>query len=462
MLSAIILAAGKGTRMKSELPKVLHPVAGKAMVAHVIDAARGAGAAQIVVVYGHGGELLPERLGADGTDLTFARQEVLNGTAKAVEAALPALRGECRDVLILCGDTPLVDQELLREFFEQHRQQGSVVSILSSQIDQPGSYGRIVRDGQGRVIAIVEARDATVGQRAINEVNSGIYAVQRSFLAEALPAVGSDNAQGEYYLPDIVSIAVARGLPVEALVTGDFTKTLGVNSRAELAQAGQLLYERTCRRLMDEGVSILDPRSTYIETDVQVGVDTVIYPNVYLEKGTRVGRNCLIRQGCTLIASSLGDGCTLKDGCYLEEASVGAHSSLGPYAHLRPQSVLAEEVKIGNFVEIKKATVGARSKASHLTYIGDATVGCDVNIGCGTITCNYDGFDKHVTVLEDGVFVGSDTQLVAPVRVGRNAMVAAGTTVTRDVPAESLVISRNEQKVVEGWATRFRRQKQKK
>lgn len=462
MLAAIVLAAGKGTRMKSQLPKVLHPVAGQPMVSCVLQAARRAGVQQAVVVYGHGGELVPQSLQATFSDLSFARQEELNGTAKAVEAALPALSADCREVLVLCGDTPLLDGQTLQDFIDVHRCSAHQVSILSAVIDEPASYGRILRDPEGQVTGIVEAKDATAQQLAIKEVNSGIYLVQRDFLQWALPRIGCDNAQGEYYLPDIVGLAVEHDKGVGAVACADYTTTMGVNSRQELAVASQVLFRRKCHELMAQGVTIIDPERTCIEYNVQVGTDTTIYPNVYLERGTEVGHNCLIRQGCTLIASRLGDNCILKDGSYLEEASVGNSVSVGPYAHLRPGSQLDEHVKIGNFVEIKKSTIGAHSKVSHLTYIGDAQVGRDVNIGCGTITCNYDGFNKYRTVLEDGVFVGSDTQLVAPVRVGQGAMVGAGTTVTEDVPADSLVLSRVRQKVIGGWAARFRHQQNEK
>lgn len=429
------------------------------MLFHVIQAAQSAGSEKTVVVYGHGGELVPQKTAQAFGGISFALQETLNGTAKAVEAAKEAIGDYSGDILILCGDTPLVDAALLNQFLLSHQSAQAHLSVLSATLNDGGNYGRIVRDWNGKFRSIVEARDASPEEKQIREINSGIYLVKRDVLFQTLSEVRCTNAQQEYYLTDIVAHALFHGYTCQAIDGKSFEKTLGINSRAELAHATHILYRRKAQELMENGVTFIDPTSTYIETTVQVGRDSVLYPNVYLEKGTTLGERATVRQGCTLINCRIGNDVMLKDGCFMEGAVLGDHVAVGPYAHLRPDSVLEDHVKIGNFVEIKKSHIGEGSKASHLSYIGDATLGRDVNIGCGTITCNYDGFGKHRTVLEDGVFVGSDTQLVAPVTVGKGTIVAAGTTVTRDVPEESLVISRVEQKVLKGWAARFREKK---
>lgn len=461
MTASLILAAGKGTRMKSDVPKVLHPVAGRPMISWVLDAAARAGSDDRILVYGHGADQVIDYLGESHPDVRTALQQRLDGTASAVMAARALLESRQGDVLILCGDTPLLDADLLRSFMDAHCQSQATLSVLSAHLDDPAAYGRVLRDERGRFCGIVEARDASAEQLAIGEINAGVYLVDCQFLLQALDQVDNRNAQGEYYLTDIVPMALERGLGVQALDMADADSILGVNSRADLARVSRVAYQRTARRLMDAGVSFIDPQNVYIEADVQVGADSLIYPGVCLEGSTRIGRNCLIRSNCTVVDSELGDDCELRDGSFVQGARLENRVSVGPWAHLRRGTLLEDDVKIGNFVETKKARVGKGSKASHLSYLGDAELGTGVNIGCGTITCNYDGFGKHRTIIEDDVFVGSDTQLVAPVRLGAGTMVAAGTTVTRDVPANALVISRVEQKTVDNWAQRFRQRKRK-
>ena len=455
-LVAVILAAGEGKRMKSALPKVLHPVAGRPMVEHVVLAARQAGASRIVVVVGHGGEaveqVLRERL--DTTDLRFAVQQQRRGTADAVSAAAGHLRGARGEVLILCGDVPSLPGRALGNLVRRHRRRRAALTVLTAALDDPTGYGRIVRNAEGAIEAIVEHRDASEQQRAIREINTGTYCANWPALRRALGRIRPDNAQGEYYLTDAVREVLAEGQRVDACLHQRPEEALGVNSRQHLAAAHRVRSAQVLDALMARGVTILDPTSTWIHDTVRIGRDTVIHPGVCLEGNTRIGKRCVVRSGCRLTDVVVADRVTLLEGTVGTDSSIGAGTQVGPYAHLRPGTVLGAECKVGNFVETKKARFGRGSKASHLSYIGDAEVGRRVNIGAGTITCNYDCVNKHRTELDDGVFIGSDTQLVAPVRVGKGAYVGAGATITRDVPAGSLAVSRVEQKNIEGWVAR--------
>jgi bifunctional UDP-N-acetylglucosamine pyrophosphorylase/glucosamine-1-phosphate N-acetyltransferase len=454
-VAAIILAAGKGTRMKSKLVKVMHTLAGAPLIQYPVTAAREADASRIVAVVGHQAEAV-RTFFSDSADMAFALQEEQNGTGHAVACAAPLLKDFRGRVLILCGDVPLIRAVTLRELLKEHSRQGATVTVLTACVDNPHGYGRIVKDAAGKVVAIVEEKDADPDQRAIREINSGIYCVEGPFLFDAVSRLGSDNAQGEYYLTDIVRTASGRGLVCASHPAGDPVEVMGINDRVQLAEAEAVLRMRINQAHMRGGVTIRDPKAAYIDNGVVIGRDTVVHPSVHITGRTEIGRECVIEPSAVIRGCRIGDRVTVKAGSVLEDSVVHDDASIGPMAHLRPGTVLMEEVKVGNFVETKKTVMGKGAKASHLTYLGDAEVGRDVNIGCGTITCNYDGVNKHRTVIEDNVFIGSDVQLVAPVTVGRNALVAAGTTVTKDVPPDSLAISRTEQVNKEGWVTKKR------
>jgi bifunctional UDP-N-acetylglucosamine pyrophosphorylase/glucosamine-1-phosphate N-acetyltransferase len=452
-LAAVVLCAGKGTRMKSERAKVLHPILGKPLCAYPLMRALEMGAAAVVPVVGHQAEEVERALRAHfpQAPLRFALQREQRGTADAVRSAEGALKDFSGRVLILYGDVPLVRRETLEALVAAHAAGNGVLSLVSTTPPDPTGYGRVIRE-VGKVLRIIEHKDATPEQRAVRECNAGIYVVESSFLWEALCRIQSANAQGEFYLTDLVELAAARG-PV-ATVEADFGETAGVNDRVELAARAREMQARINSRHMRAGATLMDPATTYIDEDVVIGSDTEVGPGVTLSGRTEVGRNVSIGQGCVVGASSIADGATLKPYTVLEEARVGERCILGPFARLRPGTELAEEVHLGNFVETKKARIGRGSKANHLSYLGDAKIGSGVNVGAGTITCNYDGVHKHLTELGDGVFIGSDTQLVAPVKVGDGAYVGAGTTVTKDVPPGSLAVSRTPQTNVEGWAAR--------
>jgi bifunctional UDP-N-acetylglucosamine pyrophosphorylase/glucosamine-1-phosphate N-acetyltransferase len=454
-LVAMILAAGKGTRMKSSRVKVLHELVGRPMVDYVVDAARVAGAGRIVVVVGHQGEAV-EGFYSEARDLAFCRQEEQLGTGHAVASGLPGLSGVSGEVLILCGDVPLIRGGTLRRLVAEHRDSGAAVTVLTALVDDPTGYGRIVRDATGAIARIVEEKDASDEVRRIREINSGIYCVAASFLATAVAGLSNDNAQGEYYLTDIIAAASDQGLSCRPFAVTDVAEIQGVNDRLQLASSAAVLRQRINEGHMLAGVTIVDPATTWIEPGVAIGPDTVIHPNTSLRGATTIGSGCEIGPSVLMTDCTLGDDVTVKAGSVLAESIVHHHVAIGPMAHLRPGTELLPHVKIGNFVETKKIVMGEGSKASHLTYLGDAEIGADVNIGCGTITCNYDGKRKHRTVIEDNAFIGSDVQLVAPVTVGRNALVAAGTTVTMDVPADSLAIARTPQVNKEGWRRKTR------
>jgi bifunctional UDP-N-acetylglucosamine pyrophosphorylase/glucosamine-1-phosphate N-acetyltransferase len=376
--------------------------------------------------------------------------------------AEPGLAGLSGTVVLLSGDVPLLRPETLATLVNVHAERNAAATVLTAVVDDPSGYGRIVRDAGGRISAIVEHKDATAEQRAIAEINSGIYAFALEPLFGALREVGASNAQGEYYLPDLVSIYRARGLTVETALAPDPTEILGVNSRKELANVTSILQQRTNDALMESGVTMVDPATTWVGPDVAIGADTTLHPGVYLEGTTTIGRGCVIHSGVRIVDSRIDDDVTINNFCVIVESHVARGARLGPFAHIRPQSEVGEEAHIGNFVELKKTTLGKGSKANHLAYLGDATIGERVNVGAGTITCNYDGVNKHPTIIEDGAFIGSDSQLIAPVRVGKGAYVAAGSSITEDVPADALGIARGKQVNREGWAAKKRQMQKKK
>ena len=448
-LHIVILAAGKGTRMKSSLPKVLHRVAGRPMIEYVLRTAGQLSPRTRTLVVGHMADTLRQALSGLG-DLTFVTQDPQLGTGHALLQTEPILRSATGSILLLSGDVPLLRHETLARFLRTHEETQAAATVMTAVLDRPHGYGRIVR-AAGRLVRIVEERDATPAERQITEVNSGVYAFALAPLFDALRTLASGNAQGEYYLPDLVAAYHRQGLRVEAMMLERADEVRGINSRSELAEASRIVRQTKNETLMTAGVTIEDPATTYIEPDVSVGPDTVIHPGVHLEGRTRVGAACEIHSGVRIIDSILEDRVTVHNFCVLRGARVGSGSSVGPFAHLRPDTELKERVRVGNFVELKKTVLGAGSKASHLAYLGDATIGERVNVGAGTITCNYDGERKHPTIIEDDAFIGSDSQLIAPVQIGRGAYVAAGSSITHDVPAGALGIARGRQRNIEKW-----------
>ncbi|HJZ84618.1 MAG TPA: bifunctional UDP-N-acetylglucosamine diphosphorylase/glucosamine-1-phosphate N-acetyltransferase GlmU [Polyangia bacterium] len=451
-LSVVILAAGQGTRMKSSRAKVLHTLGGQPLVCFPIERARELGAARIVVVLGHQHAevtaVIEQRFGADAVEVALQLEQL--GTAHAVAQAAPKLGGARGPILIIYADVPLLTADTLRRLCAGWRPGG--LALVTARPTDPHGYGRIVRTPDGLVARIVEEKDATPAERRIAEINAGIYCVDAALLREALERVGRKNAQREFYLTDLAEMAAQRGR-VE-VVEADADEVAGINDRAQLAACEARLHGQLARALMTGGVTIRDPARVRIDLGVTVGADTEIGPGVELRGGTRIGSGCRIEAGSILSAATVGDGVHIRPYCVLAQCTVGPGAVVGPFAHLRPGTELAEGVHIGNFVETKKARLGKGSKANHLTYLGDAELGAGVNVGAGTITCNYDGVAKQKTVIEDGVFIGSDTQLVAPVTVGAGAYIGAGTTVTRPVPPRALAISRAPQKNIEGYATR--------
>ena len=453
-LAAVILAAGKGTRMRSALPKVLHPICGQPMLYYPLEAARLAGFKQLKVVVGHRAEQVSQTF-PEG-DLTWIQQTDQLGTGHALMCAADSLRGYSGALLLLCGDVPLIKPETLQQLQSYHSQQQAAVTVLTAQMPNPAGYGRVIRNGE-QVLQIVEEKDADEQQRQVTEINTGTYLFDAAFVLSALKGLNKNNAQGEYYLTDVVAAAVAAGKKTRALCVEDPTEVMGINDRCQLAEAEVLMRWKINADLMFGGVSMSDPTTVYIDNGVTIGTDTQLHPNVHLRGNTTIGKNCIIETGVVVVDSQIADGVHLKAGSAIEESQIGSGCKIGPMAHLRPGTILDGNNKIGNFVETKKVHLAEKAQASHLTYLGDAEIGRNVNFGCGTITCNYDGVNKHTTIVEDDVFVGSDCQFVAPVKIGRNSLIAAGSTITKDVPPDSLALSRTEQKIIKGW--RLRKQK---
>ena len=491
------MAAGLGKRMRSKLGKVLHPVAGRPMVLYAVELAEQLTDEGVAVVIGHQGDRVKAVLdgyaaGRTGSttshgsrpvagrekgmtahvknpaskpsSILIAEQKQQLGTGHAVMQARSAIlraRGRAAGTyLILNGDTPLLTEATVRRLLKVHEEEKAAVTILTAIVEDPSGYGRIIRahmEGEPRqVLKIVEDRDATVPESAVREINVGTYVVDGAFLFQALDQLQPKNVQQEYYLTDVVKLAVDRGLGVSAMIVTDADEGLGVNSRQQLAMAERVIRERIRARWMDAGVTLHDPATAWIDADAHIGQDTVLYPHVTLDGDTSIGEDCVIRSHTRITNSTVGDGVIIQDSCVITDSRLEDRASVGPFAHLRPGSVLGRNAKVGNFVEMKKTELGEGAKASHLSYLGDARIGRDVNIGAGTITCNYDGYRKFETIIEDEVFIGSDTQLVAPVKVGRGSVIAAGTTITQDVPPNSLAISRTVQANRVGWASKRR------
>ena len=445
-LNVVILAAGKGTRMRSDLPKVLHPIAHKSMVQHVIDTAHQVGSDAIQLVYGYGAEQLQAKLGEQ--QLNWVLQAEQLGTGHAVAQANDNIADD-DTVLILYGDVPLIQAATLESLLAAREANG--LAILTVNLPNPTGYGRIVRE-QGNVVGIIEQKDANAEQLAINEINTGIMAAPGKQLKAWLGQLSSDNAQGEYYLTDIVAMAHRDGVAITTAQPESAIEVEGANNRVQLAQLERAYQVRAAEKLMLEGANLRDPARIDIRGDVSVGMDVMIDVNVVIEGTVTIGNNVTIGAGAILIDCDIADNAVIKPYSIVENAKVGVAASAGPFARLRPGAELQEDAHIGNFVEMKKAVLGKGSKAGHLAYIGDATIGSGVNIGAGTITCNYDGANKFQTVIEDNVFVGSDTQLVAPVTIGKGATLGAGSTITKDVAADELVITRVKQRHLTGWA----------
>jgi bifunctional UDP-N-acetylglucosamine pyrophosphorylase/glucosamine-1-phosphate N-acetyltransferase len=449
-LSVLVLAAGKGTRLRSKTIKLLHAVAGRPMVSWVIDAAQALKPATTITVVGYQADQVRQALADSGS--TFVLQKEQRGTGHAVLQAARAIGSKPGTLLIVNGDLPSLRTMTLRKLVNGHRRSGAALTVLTAEVDDATGYGRILRDPSGKVQSIVEHGDASAEQRCVKEINTGVFAADPVKLLPVLRKLKPDNNQGEYYITDAVHRLLAAGQPVGAVRHSDAEEVLGVNTRQELARAALILFERQARRLQDRGVTLLDATRTWIDPRASVGQDSVVYPGVIIEGACSIGANCVIRPGCRIVDSRIGAGTEIKDYSVVLESRVARNVAIGPFAHIRPGSTLDDGSKVGNFVELKKTRLGRGSKASHLSYIGDATVAENCNIGAGTITCNYDGTDKFPTVLEKGAFIGSNTQLVAPVKIGEGAYVAAGSTVTKDVPKGALAIARSKQRNIEGWA----------
>jgi bifunctional UDP-N-acetylglucosamine pyrophosphorylase/glucosamine-1-phosphate N-acetyltransferase len=455
----VVMAAGKGTRMKSARPKVLHQVAGKPMVDRVMAAAQSLSPRTITIVVGHMKELLRQGL-AGYPDLAYVTQEPQLGTGHALLQTASVLEGESGVLVLLSGDVPLLKGHTLAALVRKHVESKVAATVLTAVVDQPYGYGRIVRL-KGRISRIVEERDASPAQRKIREINSGVYVFSLAPLFESLRGLATGNAQGEYYLTDLVSTYRRRRLGVETVVIDDPNEIRGINSRSELAEASRIVRQKKNEELMGAGVTIEDPATTYVDDDVVVGPDTVLHPGVHLEGKTQIGRACEIHAGVRIVNSVLDDRVTVQNFCVINGSRLATGVTIGPFVHIRPETELHDSVHIGNFVELKKTVVGKGTKAGHLAYLGDAVIGEHVNIGAGTITCNYDGARKHKTTIEDGVFVGTDSQLVAPVTIRKGAYIGSGTTIREDVPAGALAVSAGKQRNIEGWVERKKQEGKK-
>lgn len=443
---AIILAAGKGTRMKSKYPKVVHKVCGKEMVNHIIDVSKKSGVKDIVAILGHESDIVKSRL-PENTVIAMQTEQL--GTGHAVIMAKAHIKDE-DTILVLCGDTPLIKEDTLKRLFNYHIENSYHATVLTTEVENPTGYGRIIRDKNLDLLKIVEQKDATEYEKLVKEINSGIYCFNGKSLRESLDLLDNNNAQGEYYLTDTIKIIREKGNKVGAFNGSTIEELMGVNSRVELSKAEEIMRRRINESHMVNGVTIIDTNSTYIEADVEIGNDTIIYPGVMLRGNTKIGSGCTIEINSCITNSVVGDNSKVMNSTVIDSV-IGENTTVGPYAYLRPKSKLGNNVKIGDFVEVKNATIEDNSKASHLSYIGDAHVGKDVNIGCGVVFVNYDGKNKFKSVVKDGAFIGSNSNLVAPVTVEKKGYIATGSTITDDVPEGSLAIARERQVVKEGW-----------
>lgn len=448
-IATVILAAGRGKRMRSKTAKVLHHLAGMPMILYPLVIAERL-SERVVAVVGHQGRSV-ERL-LEGRALKVVVQDQLLGTGDAVRRTRDALSDFNGDILILNGDLPLIREKTIRNLIRLHRHKASSIAIVTAIMEDPIGYGRVIRDRDGRLIKIVEDADADDHERIIKEINAGIYIFKKDLLFWALDRIDSKNRQGEYYLTDIIGVISEKGEEINALLASDPDEVIGINNRADLARAESIMRRRITDRLMQKGVTIIDPINTSIDHEVKIGIDSTIYPYSRIEGRSRIGEDCIIGPHVRIRDSVIGNGVEIKDTSIITGSRIESGVVLGPFAHIRPGSLLKKGARIGNFVEVKDSRIGKGSKANHLSYIGDAEIGKDVNIGAGTITCNYDGLNKHVTTIEDRVFVGSDTQFIAPVKIGKGSVIGAGSTITEDVPPYSLALSRARQVSQKGWA----------
>jgi bifunctional UDP-N-acetylglucosamine pyrophosphorylase / glucosamine-1-phosphate N-acetyltransferase len=444
-----ILAAGKGTRMKSRVPKVLHKVCGAPMIEHVLGAAGSLQPASTVMIIGHEAEALRTALGHHA-GLTFVVQEPQLGTGHALLVSEPALRDATGTLVLLSGDVPLLSAKTLKELVDCHATRRAAATVVTANVQNAHGYGRIVRSGR-EIARIVEDRDASPAEKDIREINSGIYAFALDGLFTALRNIAAENAQGEYYLPDLVSIFRQEGRVVDTFTVGDADEIRGINSRSELAEMSRLMRQQKNSELMALGVTIEDPATAYIGRGVQIGADTIIHPGVTIDGATTIGSGSEVHSGVRIVSSTIGDGVTILDHSVITDSTIASGATVGPFARLRQHAEVGPNARVGNFVELKNTVLGAGSKSQHLAYLGDAVIGERVNVGAGTITCNYDGEKKNTTRIEDGAFIGSDSQLVAPVTIGRGAYVGSGTTIREDVPAGALAVSAGKQRNLDGW-----------
>ncbi|MBU4561164.1 bifunctional UDP-N-acetylglucosamine diphosphorylase/glucosamine-1-phosphate N-acetyltransferase GlmU [bacterium] len=445
---AIILAAGEGTRMKSGLPKVLHQVCGKPMIEYVIDRLEELNIDKKIVIIGYKGNLVKETLGKK-VDYIWQKEQL--GTGHALAQCREILAKFKGDLLVLSGDTPLLTTQTLKRLIEVQREKNALATILTAILKPPTGYGRVVRHGDGTIRKIVEEEDATIIELANEEVNAGTYCFKKEAIFQALEKIRPENVQEEYYLTDAIEVLTRKGHRVEACTTDEADEIIGINSRKDLSLATKIMREHILDRLMLNGVTIIDPLTTTIDREVEIGRDTIIYPFTIVEGKTKIGQDCIIGPAVQIKDSKIAHKVEIKNSS-VQNSIIESEARIGPYAHLRPESRIGKKAKIGNFVEIKKSTIGKESKVSHMSYIGDATLGENINIGAGTITCNYDGFKKYPTYIEDKVFVGSNTNFIAPVKIGKGAVIGAGSTITEDVPPYALAIARGRQRNIKGWA----------
>lgn len=451
-LHVVILAAGKGTRMKSQIPKVLHSISGRPLIDWVLGTAQKLSPATTTIVVGHQADTIRAHV-TSRPEVQVVVQEPQLGTGHALLQAETVLRGRTGTVVLLSGDVPLLSHDTLRSLVMAHTARAAAATVLTTIVNRPYGYGRIVRV-KGQMTRIVEERDATQAQREIKEINSGVYALALEPLFDALKTIGSENALGEYYLPDLIAVYGRRRRPVATVTVERASEVHGINGRSELAEVSTMVRQQKNEELMAAGVTLVDPATTYVDADVEIGADTVLHPCVYLEGTTRIGAACEIHSGSRLVNSRIGDRVVIRNHSVIIDADISDDATIGPFAHLRPGSQIGEQAHVGNFVELKKTKLGHGSKANHLSYLGDSTIGANVNIGAGTITCNYDGQRKSHTTIDDGAFVGSDATLVAPLTIGKGAYVAAGSTITADVPDGALGIARTRQANKADWVAR--------
>lgn len=446
---ALILAAGQGKRIKSNLPKVLHKVCGKEMINHVIDNMRQSEIEDVNVIIGKGSELV--KASTESRNVSYSLQEEQLGTGHAVKCAIDFLKDKEGLVAVFAGDAPLTKQSTVKQLIEEHINNNNAVTLLSALVEDPTGYGRIIREGN-EVLKIVEHKDCSEEELKVNEMNAAIYCFDIKNLLSALEEISNSNEQGEYYLTDAIGILKNKGMRVGSVIT-DYEDTIGVNSRVQLAEVEEILKNRINMKHLENGVTLIDPKTTYIGMDVEIGKDTIIYPNNIIEGNTKIGEDCLILQNCRIANSVIENGVEIQASVVLD-SKIGENTTVGPFAYIRPESTIGKDARIGDFVEIKKSTIGDNTKVSHLTYIGDAEVGSGCNFGCGTVVVNYDGKAKHKTVIGDNSFIGCNTNLVSPVKVGDNSYIAAGSTITLEVKEGDLAIARAKQKNIQGWVKR--------